>query len=252
MATSSLSVSGSCLASFSCGSSTGFSSTFGSYGCSFGGGTFDSSSGSVLMWWCRTRKTRETCNPSPAASGEAANGTRAEHVEHGPPRGYIQRHNRILEHGFFRRLYLLRCEYFFDVRMNGGGCDRCVAWTMVQGAPTPEKIMELFVLPPTLTYPDGPLHSALPIPPSVPPAPTRKTCRVCVSRCTRLACAISAAAFGGRVTRSACVARSARSAQRLCRCLWNCYWCLACSTQSHFSTISFCDAIKISTTAIRP
>ena len=29
-----------------------------------------------------------------------------------------------------QRRYLLRCEYFFDARMNGGGCGRCSAWTM--------------------------------------------------------------------------------------------------------------------------
>ena len=63
----------------------------------------------------------------------------SKHTHNQPHSGGIGRrrfHWGTAEHGFFGRLYLLRCEYFFDVRMNGGGCDRCLAWTM-QGARTP-------------------------------------------------------------------------------------------------------------------
>ena len=56
-------------------------------------GTFDSSSASVLIWCCRTRKRRRIRHLSPEASGEAANRTRVERAERGAHVGYIQRHN---------------------------------------------------------------------------------------------------------------------------------------------------------------
>ena len=60
------------------------------------------------------------------------------------------------EHGFLRRFCLLRCEYFFDIRMNGSGCNRCLALTMQDArAPSKKGTIELFVLPPPLTH----LHS---------------------------------------------------------------------------------------------
>ena len=48
----------------------------------------------------------------------------SKHTHSQPHSGGIGRrhfHWGTAEHGFFQRLYLLRCEYFCDVRMNGGG-----------------------------------------------------------------------------------------------------------------------------------
>ena len=86
------------------------------------------------------------------------------------------------EHGFFGRLYLLRCEYFIGVRMNGGGCDRCLARTM-QGARTPfqESNNRIFRAAAPLTHPHGPLPSPCSV---TPPA----TCPLYVSCCTRSTC----------------------------------------------------------------
>ena len=71
----------------------------------------------------------------------------------------------------------------------------------VHGQRFKKATTELFVLPPSLTHPHGPLRS---------PCSRNVSC-VCFVLYA-LYVSTSASAFGGRVTRSACAARSARSA----------------------------------------
>ena len=128
-----------------------------------------------------------------------------KHTHSQPHSGGIGRrrfHWGTAEHGFFRRLYLLRCEYFFDVRMNGGDCDRCLALTM-QGARTPVQISNNQIV-----------RAAAPIDPSPCPLPSpcsRNVSCVCFVLYALYVCTF-ASASRGRVTRSACAARSACSA----------------------------------------
>ena len=89
-----------------------FSATFGSSG-------VDSSSGSVLMWCCRTRKTLDTSNPSPHASREAAKRTRVERAERGEHRAYIQRHNRRLRANPLERIVLMCNAHLCTFRVRG-------------------------------------------------------------------------------------------------------------------------------------
>ena len=70
--------------------------------------------------------------------------------------------------------------------MNGGGGDRCIAWTVVQGART-NTTMELFVLPPPL-FPMALCTALCPPYISVTPAPTRKMCPVWFWCCTWSVC----------------------------------------------------------------
>ena len=139
------------------------------------------------------------------------------------------------EHGFFGRLCLLHCDYFFEVRMNGGGCDRCPAWTM-QGVRTLVQKSNKQVV-----------RAADPIDPSPRPFaqpmfcyPTA-TCGVCSSCCTRSMCPLLLLLLEVLL----CVLR-AFDPCCLCCCLRNCHWCVACSTESHLATILFCDATKVS------
>ena len=170
----------------------------------------------------------------------------SKHTPSQPHSGGIGRgrfHWGTAEHGFFRRLYLLRCEYFFDIRMSGGGCDRCLAWTM-QGARTPFQESNNRIV-----------RAAAPLDPSPGPFaqpmfPQRVLCVFRVVRALRVHFCFclwrSCYAF------CVCCAFCAFRPCCLCCCLWNCYWCVACSTESHFSTILFCDATKILATVVRP
>ena len=152
-------------------------------------------------------------------------------------------HRGTAENGFFRRLYLLRCEYFFNVRMNGGGCDRCLAWTM-QGARTPFQESNNPIVRAAATIDPSPRPFAQPM------FPQRVLCVFRVVRALRVHFCFclwrSCYAF------CVCCAFCAFRPCCLCCCLWNCHWCVACSTESHFSTSLFCDATKISATVVRP
>ena len=58
---------------------------------------------------------------------------------------------------FFDALFILGCEYVFNVRIDAGGCDRCLAWTM-EGART-------------LSQEEQQSNGAAPIDPSPQPLP---------------------------------------------------------------------------------
>ena len=94
-----------------------FSATFGSCGGSTGG--VDSSSGSVLMWCSRRRKARDTSNPPPEASREAAKGTRVERAERGEHGAYIQRHHRRLRANPLERIVLMCNTHVCTFRVRG-------------------------------------------------------------------------------------------------------------------------------------
>ena len=119
----------------------------------------------------------------------------------------------VVDHGFFQRLYLLRCDYFLDVRMNGGGCDRCLAWTMVHGARTPFQENNNGILRAAAPIDPSPWSFAQPFaqPTFCSPRPHLQNVSCVCFALYALCVSTPAATFGGRVTRSACVARLARS-----------------------------------------
>ena len=115
----------------------------------------------------------------------------------------------------FRHLYLLLCEYFCDVRMNGGGFDRA-AWTM-QGARTPFQESNNRIVRAAAPIAPSPCPFAQPMFPQRVPCVFRvvRALRVHFCFCLWRSCYPFCVCCAFCAFRSCC----------LCCCLWSWYWC---------------------------